>query len=676
LQVAPRSEPHIRTYGFAFLIFLVAAFVRLALDPWLGKGFPYLLFFPAILVAARYGGFGPGMLVTTLSAAASIVSDRNPHSVFAIAEPVDPSWVLRFALAGAVISGLIHMVRVARSDQWRLAAIVESSDDAIVGKALDGTITSWNRGAERLFGFPAAEAVGQPITLIIPPERLTEEEEVLHKIRTGQRVALFETLRRRKDGSEIEVSIRVSPIVDDAGNIVGASKIARDITDRKRIERQQAELAERQRIANEEAVAARDRLAFLSEVGAALASSLDYEATIDRAVHIALPRLGDYCSVLVATDDDGALRHVAWGHVNRSKERTLRELATRVLQVADAKGIQTFASRVMASGQTIVVPQAQLRETASRSAAPTTMEVADLSDAIRAYAYVGVPLHVRGRVAGVISFGTTEDHSKRDYSDVDVTIVEEFARRVSVAVENARLFRKAEELNRLKDEFLATLSHELRTPLSAVLGWSRMLAAGHLDSEKVKQATEAIERNAQAQAKIVDDILDLARGMGGNLRLDLKRFDLVTVAHRAVEAVAPAALGKHIQIELCAPAAVMIVGDSNRLQQVLWNLMSNALKFTPAGGKVRVDVGLNDGHAELRVTDTGIGIAPSFLPFVFDKFRQADASVTRQQGGLGLGLAIARHLVELHGGAIEARSGGEGSGATFSVRLPLPAGGD
>jgi signal transduction histidine kinase len=189
----------------------------------------------------------------------------------------------------------------------------------------------------------------------------------------------------------------------------------------------------------------------------------------------------------------------------------------------------------------------------------------------------------------------------------------------------------------------------------------------------VAQAAEAIERNAQAQAKIVDDILDVARGMGGNLRLDLKPFDLVTVAHRAVEAVAPAAMGKHIQIDLHAPAAVVIVGDSNRLQQVAWNLMSNALKFTPAGGKVTIDVGASDGHAELQVIDTGIGIPSSFLPFVFDKFRQADASVTRQRGGLGLGLAIARHLVELHGGSIEARSEGEGSGATFVVRLPLPA---
>jgi PAS domain S-box-containing protein len=564
------------------------------------------------------------------------------------------------------------MVRAARSDQWRLAAIVESSDDAIVSKNLEGIITSWNRGAERLFGFSAAEAVGQSITFIIPDERRAEEDEVLHRVRSGQRVEPFETLRRRKDGSDVEVSVRVSPISDDAGTIVGASKIARDITDRKRIEREQAELVERQRIANAEAVAARDRLAFLSQVSEVLSSSLDYTHTLDRAVHIALPRLGDFCNMFVAADD-GPLRQVAWGHVDRAREPMLHELATRLLDDAGGSGIQAFASRISDSGKPIVVSHEQLLHTLSRVGSPLPPDVAALRAAIPVHAYVGAPLRVRGRVVGFMSFGTTADHSKREYSDADVSMVEEFARRVSVAVENARLFRKAEELNRLKDEFLATLSHELRTPLSAVLGWSRMLASGQLDRGKVAQAAEAIERNAQAQAKIVDDILDVARGMGGNLRLDLKPFDLVTVAHRAVEAVAPAAMGKHIQIDLHAPAAVVIVGDSNRLQQVAWNLMSNALKFTPAGGKVTIDVGASDGHAELQVIDTGIGIPSSFLPFVFDKFRQADASVTRQRGGLGLGLAIARHLVELHGGSIEARSEGEGSGATFVVRLPLPA---
>jgi signal transduction histidine kinase len=272
-----------------------------------------------------------------------------------------------------------------------------------------------------------------------------------------------------------------------------------------------------------------------------------------------------------------------------------------------------------------------------------------------------------------MSFGTTAQESQREYTDADIVMVEEFARRVSLAIENARLFRQADELNRLKDEFLATVSHELRTPLGAVLGWARMLASGTLAPDRAKLAIDAIERNAQAQAKLVDDILDVARGVAGNVSLEMLPLDLTTVAHGGVEAIAPAAAGKKIAVQVRADGPVMVVGDQGRLRQVVWNLLSNAVKFTPAGGCVTVDVRASDGHAELQVADTGMGINAAFLPYVFDKFRQADASFTRQHGGLGLGLAIARHLIELHGGSIEARSAGEGAGATFVIRLPLRA---
>jgi signal transduction histidine kinase len=287
------------------------------------------------------------------------------------------------------------------------------------------------------------------------------------------------------------------------------------------------------------------------------------------------------------------------------------------------------------------------------------------------YAYIAVPLKVRGRTVGVLSLATTGDRSRREYSDADVVMVQEFARRVSLAVENARLFRQADELNRLKDEFLATVSHELRTPLSAVLGWARMLSSGQLDQSRSRQAVTAIERNAQAQAKLVDDILDVARGIGGNVKLEMLPLDLAAVAHSGVEAIAPTAAGKKIMLDVRAANAVMVMGDQGRLRQVVWNLLSNAVKFTPAGGRVSIEVRTVDGAAELVVVDTGMGIPAAFLPHVFDKFRQADASFTRQHGGLGLGLAIARHLIELHGGSIEVRSAGEGKGATFVVRLPL-----
>jgi len=455
------------------------------------------------------------------------------------------------------------------------------------------------------------------------------------------------------------------------GQQASAAQLAAQNESLRDANRARESLLERERVALAEAVAARDRLAFLAEIGAILSSSLDYQETLDRAVHLALPRLGDYCNVLVE-DEHGQLRHAAWGHVVREKEPAVRELVRQVLEVGGRTDL-TFADVVMRTAKPVVVGHDAIANAiASVAEKGMSRDLMTLGEQLEPYAYVGVPLLLRGRAIGVMSFGTSEQESRREYSESDVALVEEFARRVSTAIENARLFRRADELNRLKDEFLATLSHELRTPLSAILGWSRMLAARQLNDEGAARAIEAIERNAQAQSQIVEDILDVARGMAGNLRLDVTPVDLVGVAHRGIEVIAPAASAKRLEVVVDAPAPVTVAGDSARLQQVVWNLLSNAVKFTHAGGRVTTSGSVVKGHAELSVTDTGIGIAPAFLPFVFDKFRQADGSYTRRHGGLGLGLAIARHLVELHGGSIEARSDGEGRGATFTVRLPLP----
>jgi len=663
-----RSGSLIRRYAFAVGAVVTATLVRLVLHPWLGETTPYLLFFPAMMAASWYGGFGPGLLATVLSAAAAVIWFLRPFQPFSVGSAAEDLSLLFFLGIGALIARLNENLHRSVIVGEQLSAIVESSDDAIVSKDLNGIITSWNRAAERLFGYPAAEAVGRPITIIIPPERLSEETRVLAKIRSGQHVEPLETRRVRKDGTQVDVSITVSPIKVASGEIVGASKIARDITDRLRIHHIQQRLLVREREATAEAIEARDRLQFLAEVGELLSSSLEYEATLDRAVHVALPRLGDYCTVIVR--DEHVTRLVAWGHVIRDKEAALRELVDRLIASAPARNLPTFADEVMRTGKTVVVSHARLQEmmTSLENVEP---DVLRLGAILRPYAYVGAPLTAHGRTVGVMGFGRTEQEAHRDYSPPDIALIEEFARRVSLAIENARLFRKTEELNRLKDEFLATVSHELRTPLSAILGWSRMLASGQLDQDKAKRALEAVERNAQAQAKLVDDILDVARGMAGNVRLELKAIDLAAVAHRGVDAIAPAASAKKIQVEVSAPSPVPVIGDAARLQQVVWNLVSNAVKFTPSGGRVRVAICSVDGHAELEVTDTGVGIPSAFLPFVFDKFRQADGSFTRQHGGLGLGLAIARHLVELHGGSVEAKSEGEGKGATFVVRLPL-----
>jgi PAS domain S-box-containing protein len=359
----------------------------------------------------------------------------------------------------------------------RLAAIVKSSDDAIVSKTFEGIVTSWNAGAERMFGFTSDEVVGRPITIIFPPDRLGEEAEFLSRLARGEHIDHFETVRVRKDGERIHVSVSLSPIKDRDGAIVGVSKIARDITERVKL--------------------------------------------------------------------------------------TMRERASR---------------------------------------------------------------------------------------------------------------EEAEAANRLKDEFLATLSHELRTPLNAVLGWARILQRGDLDPAMQKRALDVINRNCGAQLGLINDLLDMSRIMNGRLVMDVVMLRLSDVVDAAVEAARPTADDRGITLTVASePETPPVLADPDRLQQVVANLLGNALKFTPRGGRVRVRLGHTGSKVILTVSDNGIGIAGDLLSHVFDRFRQGDGSMSRAHGGLGLGLAIVRHIVELHGGTVQASSEGPGQGATFSVAVPVAA---
>jgi PAS domain S-box-containing protein len=380
----------------------------------------------------------------------------------------------------------------------RLAAIVASSDDAIIGKDLDGIITSWNFGAERIFGYTADEMIGRSIMRLIPSDRQAEEWQILSRIRSGERFGHFETIRLAKDGRQLYVSITVSPIKDSTGRTVGASKVLRDITERKMAEE-------------------------------ALNKAME---EVERA--------------------------------NRERQHLL---------------------------------------------------------------------------------------------------------------ENEREARsQAEQANRMKDEFLAMLSHELRTPLNAVLGWANILRLGNLQSEELKQGLDSIERNARVQAQIIEDLLDMSRIISGKCSLDLQRIDLPAVLNESMATLRAMAEVKGVRMQaLVDPFAGTMTGDPSRLQQVFWNLLNNAIKFTPKDGRVQVLLKRVNSHVEVSVVDTGEGIAPEFLPYVFDRFRQGDASSTRRHGGLGLGLAIVKQLVELHGGTVCVKSGGIGQGATFVVRLPLVA---
>ncbi len=349
----------------------------------------------------------------------------------------------------------------------RLAAIVASSDDAIVSKDLNGVIVSWNAAAERMFGWTAEEVIGKSITIIIPKDRIAEEDYVLSRIRRGLVVDHFETVRQRKDGSTLQISVTISPIHGPDGTVVGASKIARDIS---------------------------------------------------------------------------------------------------------------------------------------------------------------------------------EQH---------------------------RLRQEADEANRLKDEFLATLSHELRTPLNTVVGYTAMLRKGMMDPSQQEKAVEVIERNAQVLTDLVGELLDTSRIVTGKVRLDVQETDLSLLATEAVENIRPSITAKGLHLEVKIQPSILILADRDRLRQVMWNLLTNAVKFTPTAGRIEMEVFAEAPSAHIVVRDSGIGLSSEALPHVFKRFWQGEPGQLRGYGGLGLGLSLSKYLTELHGGSIKAASAGHGKGSEFAVSLPL-----
>lgn len=278
------------------------------------------------------------------------------------------------------------------------------------------------------------------------------------------------------------------------------------------------------------------------------------------------------------------------------------------------------------------------------------------------------PLSHDDRVIGTLTI--IEDVTERVAREAELQAQIEDRSRLLSSEKLAR--NEAERANRLKDEFLATISHELRNPLNAILGWAHMMRLGKLNEENTERAIETIYRNAKSQSQLVADLLDVSRIISGKLRLDVRTVDLISITNAAIDSIRPAADAKGIRLQtMLDPAAGPISGDADRLQQIIWNLLTNAVKFTPKSGRIQVKVHRVDSHVEIVVTDSGVGISKEFLPFVFDRFRQADASTTRTHGGLGLGLSIVRQLVDLHGGSVSVQSEGEGEGATFIITLPF-----
>jgi PAS domain S-box-containing protein len=511
-----------------------------------------------------------------------------------------------------------------------LSALIESADDAIISKTLDGIITSWNDGAQRIFGYTADEVIGKPVTILIPADHEDEEPAILAQLRAGQRIEHYETIRVRKDGRLIDISLTVSPIKGPNGHIIGASKIARDITEQKQARRALDEASERLKLA------------------------------LDAA------RLGD------------------WSWDAKTDVVTFSETAAQILGVPFGSDMRrSDMRRFLHEEDRQRTVQKIEKALAERTDYDIEYRIKRSDDSEVWVSGKGRGLYdERGSVIGMTGF--VQDISMRKNNEQTLREQAEALRMLNeitqkardeaerAADENERLYRQAEESSRLKEEFLATISHELRTPLSAILGWARMLRLGQLSPDNSAKALDTIERNARAQAQLVDDLLDVSRIVTGKLRMDVRPADPNGFIDAAVESVKPAADAKGVRVQkIIDTGPISIPGDPVRLQQVVWNLLSNAIKFTPRDGRVQIRSERVNSHLEIVVSDTGQGISPDFLPHVFDRFRQADQKTSRQHGGMGLGLAIVRHLVELHGGTVRAASEGQGKGATFTVMLPI-----
>jgi len=533
--------------------------------------------------------------------------------------------------------------------QSLLSAIIRSSDDAIVSKDLNSIVTSWNPAAERMFGYTAAEIIGRSIRTIIPDDRQYEEDEVLARIRAGEVVDHFETVRKRKDGSVVNVSLSISPIRDEAGTVVGASKTARDISERLRAR----DVEER----------IRRQGAFLSRLTATFGTSLEPRQILTSLAELSVPYFADWCAVDVVTDN-GPTERIALTHVDPAKVEAVARLRSRH-ENSRAPMSPTWVIRSNEPSVVLDVTDAVLV-----SAAGGDAEALHILRSLGLLSYICLPLTVQGRTIGAVTMARSD--SGRRFDHEDVRIAEDAASRAALAVDNARAYEELQAANQLKDEFLATLSHELRTPLNAILGYSRMLRSGIMKDDRKEQALETLERNATSLTQMVEDVLDVSRIAAGKIRLHIQPVDLATVLRDALATITPAADSKGVRLEPILEAhAGPVSGDPDRLQQVVWNLLSNAVKFTPRGGRVQLRLQRVNSHVEVTVSDTGIGIREDFLPHLFERFRQADSTTTRTHGGLGLGLAIARRIVELHGGRIEAFSPGEGKGSTFRVKLPI-----
>jgi len=534
-----------------------------------------------------------------------------------------------------------------RQSQQELADFFDNAPIGLHWVGNDGTILRANQSELDLLGYSHDEYVGRNIRDFHCD--LEVIEDILNRLANGEVLQDYEARLRCKDGSIRNVRIN-SSVYRENGTFIHTRCFTYDITDRKLTEK---------------------RLALQYAVSKILSRSIDFVDGTHDILQTVCESLGWQVGILWSVDyQAGVLRYVdSW--YETSIEINEFEAASRKRTFEKGVGLP---GRVWSTAKSAWIPNVVRDNNFPRATAAA-------ASGLRAA--FGFPILLGEEVVGVMEFFSREI---RQPDELLLNIIGNLSSQIGQFHELRRAEEKLAQLlvsersaradsdkaNRLKDEFLATLSHELRTPLNAVVGWSRILKSGRLDEESKNHALDVIERNAWAQKQIIEDILDVSRVITGKLQLNFGQVNLTTVAEAALDAVRPAFEAKQISVESeYQPGVQTIHGDADRLQQVIWNLLSNASKFTPSGGNVRLTITEENGSAQIQVSDSGPGVASDFLPHVFERFTQADGSTTRTHGGLGLGLAIVRHLVELHGGLISVDNAGTG-GAVFTVTLPIP----
>ncbi|MDZ8187819.1 MAG: response regulator [Nostoc sp. ChiSLP02] len=551
----------------------------------------------------------------------------------------------------------------------RFQTLLNNLNVGIYRATFDGSLLECNPAFLRLIGLGSLpqEQASRFIELYFQPDDYTQ---LINQLRENGEVRDQEIQLRRVDGSLIWVRVSKTFTKIDGNAIIDG--LVEDISDRKRVELEREQLLISEQAARMEAEAEKQNYSLLSEASRLLVSSLDYRINLTKLANLIVPTLADCCLIDIVDANLTVFEEPVVAATTPEKEA----LALVLRRFYSTSSEADFGVRkVLLTGEPELVTDATADS--SLLAMKQDAETQRLMRQIDIQSYIIVPLVVgdaygglRLRKLGTITLISTQ-HNRR-YNHQNLNMAQALAQRAAIAIENARLYQQAIDANRIKDEFLAVLSHEIRTPLNPILGWAKLLRTNKLNPQKTALALETIERNAKLQTRLIEDLLDISRILRGKLSLNICPVDLATIIRAAMETVRLSAEAKLIQISSnLDPSVGQVFGDAGRLQQIVWNLISNAIKFTPEGGKVEIYLEQIDSQVQIRVRDTGKGINPNFLPFVFETFRQADSATTRKFGGLGLGLAIVRYLVEMHGGTVFAESLGENQGATFVVKLPM-----